>query len=214
MKSIVASLVLLGAPWDCIKAVIGIKLKTNPTTSMTIDRISVDLIKDWAKQAVKQEPLLLEWSTDVQSKCHLKVKRLWLEWETAMWVNAQNMKGIPVPSRLVKTHYMNLWGVGPHVVQTQNHLESLALKSRSLKMWLHRFRRRWGFVYKAMPTKAPLTKKQMEKKVPMDGKETEARFSRDPLFSICLQTQNWVHLLVPPKGFWITHVALLLCRTA
>ena len=197
MKCIAASLVLQGVPWDCIKAVMIIKLQGHPTVPMRAEDITVDIIKDWARQAVQKEPLLLEQATDVQSRVHVTAKRWWLEWSTACWINAQNLKGIPVPSRLVREHYLELWGGGPHTVEAQKHIDGFAFKSMSLKMWLKRYRKRWGFVYTTMPTKAPLTKEQMERKVCMDLTGGPFNFVLGLGFRNRSGTQKWVPVLVP-----------------
>jgi hypothetical protein len=164
-KSVVAFLVFLGAPWECIKAVLMAKVCRWPVCNIKSTDITEDCIKIWATDAVKKEPGICDLATNPENQKTIRAKRWLLEWRTANWVNAQNMKGIPVPSALLRDHYKSLWGMGPHPLAITQHLDKLDSKKLSCTNWLRRFRNRWGYVYKGMPTKAPMTKDEITHKV-------------------------------------------------
>lgn len=167
-KSLVAMLVFLGAPWQCIKTVLMAKICRWPVCNIKGDDITEEQIKKWATEAVKKEPGLCDMADDPQRPKTMRSKRWVLEWQTANWVNAQNMKGIPVPSSLLRDHYRSLWGMGPHAKSISDHLDQLDSKKLSCTNWLRGFRQRWGYVYKGMPTKAPMTKDEIMKKARAD----------------------------------------------
>lgn len=81
-----------------------------------------------------------------------------------MWLVRQNMKGVCVPSKLLLKHYYQLWPMGPHSQCVQHHLDQMK-NPHTKKRWLTRFRRSWGFSYSKLPSAAPMTKEEIDRKV-------------------------------------------------
>ena len=164
-KSVVAFLVFLGAPWEAIKTIMLAKVSKWPVCKLRSNDISEELIKKWATDAVKKEPGICDLVLNPEHPQTIRTTRWLMEWKTVHWVNSQNMKGIPVPSALVRDHYRSLWGMGPHQKAIANHLDKLDSKKLSFTNWMRDFRDRWGFIYKGMPIKAPMTKDEITTKV-------------------------------------------------
>jgi hypothetical protein len=164
-KSVVAFLVFHGAPWEAIKAIMLAKVCRWPVCKLKSNAISEEQIKNLATDVVKTEPGICDLVQNPEDPQTIRATRWLMEWKTAHWVNTQNMKGIPVPSALLRDHYRSLWGMGPHQKAIANHLDKLDSKKLSLTNWMRDFRERWGFMYKGMPTKAPMTKDEITNKV-------------------------------------------------
>ena len=198
-KSVVAFLVCLGAPWEAIKTIMLAKVSTWPVCKLRSNDMSEELIKKWATDAVKKEPGICDLVRNPEHPQTIRATRWLIEWKTAHWVNTQNMKGIPVPSALVGDHYRSLWGMGPHQKAIANHLDKLDSKKLSFTNWLRDFRERWDFIYKGMPTQAPMTKEEITTKVglvhslmPRSKKQHPRHFQE-----IQPQPQTGYHNMVP-----------------
>lgn len=165
LKDDVGMMVMLGVPWNCIKAMIILKRKRNKSTWKHTD-ITIDHIKGWATQAIHTNPELIQRAHNIQDNLVFRIHSLWKEWEMSSWIRAQNHKGIAVPTAIVKRRYIESWGSGPHLEKLSLHIDRISKgKSLSSKNWMRRFRRKWNFSYGAMPTKAPLTEREIARKV-------------------------------------------------
>lgn len=163
VKNIVALLTLFGAPWECMKAVITLKVGALKSARMSVAGITTEKLKSIAKEAIDKKPGLLAIAEDETNRLHLQVKKTWLRWCTAHWLFSQNLKGISVPSRLLALHYLSLWGHGPHQEQLSKHMDLFKVRS-STRKWMARFRKEWGFCYGKMPSKAPMDKAALARK--------------------------------------------------
>ena len=164
LKKVIAMLVLLGAQWECMAAVLTLKAGRLKRTRMAIESTTTDKLKEMAVQGFHKNPWLAQIVDNVEHAFHLQVKKLWLQWRTAQWLQVQNFKGVGVPSSMVWKHYRNMWGSGPHGLNVSNHLNAFD-KKNGQRHWMGKFRRSWGFVYGKMPAKASMTAKEISKKV-------------------------------------------------
>jgi hypothetical protein len=131
---VVAFLVFLGAPWDCTRAVLMAKICRWPICKIKSTDITEECIKAWATDAVKKEPGICNMAGNPESQRTIRANRWLLEWRTANWVNAQNIKGIPVPSSLLRDHYKSLWGWGHIRWPSHNTLTDLKAKGSLVRI--------------------------------------------------------------------------------
>jgi hypothetical protein len=164
LRQKVAALAILGAPWDCIRATIIRKNKTSGKHAVPAATLADAFLQDAVRQALVKKQVSIDNVTDPTSSLHLAATRLWYEWCCAMWVVRQNMKGVCVPSKLVLKHYTQLWPPGPHTERVQCHLDQMK-NTNTKKRWLTRFRRSWELKYSKLPSAAPMTKDEIDRKV-------------------------------------------------
>lgn len=164
LRQKVAALAILGAPWDCIRATIIRKNKTSGNHVVPAAKLTDAYLQDAVRQAFVKKQVSIGNVTDPTSSLHLAATRLWYDWCCAMWVVLQNMKGVCVPSKLVLKHYFQLWPPGPHSERVQHHLDQMK-NTNTKKRWLTRFRRSWGLSYNKLPSAAPMTKDEIDRKV-------------------------------------------------
>lgn len=164
LRQKVAALAILGAPWDCIRATIIRKGQTSGKHVIPAAKLTDAFLQDVVRDALVKERVSEEAVTDSTSTLHLTATRLWYEWCCAMWLVRQNMKGVCVPSKLLLKHYYQLWPMGPHSQCVQHHLDQMK-NPHTKKRWLTRFRRSWGFSYSKLPSAAPMTKEEIDRKV-------------------------------------------------
>ena len=163
VKNMIATLVFLKTPWTYISLIANAFLASYPQEHSGKE-LSVDNIKDITVKAIEKEPELIAQAND--SNHHRTHQALtWLaECRLCSWLLCQNFKGIAPPSESVITHYLKLWGMGPHRPRLAQHLNKFK-KDHSRRKWMMVFRRRWGFHFAAMRQGTILNTDEVQKKV-------------------------------------------------
>ena len=159
----IATLVFLKTPWTYISLIANAFLASYPQEHSGKE-LSVDNIKDITVKAIEKEPELIAQAND--SNHHRTHQALtWLaECRLCAWLLCQNFKGIAPPSESVITHYLKLWGMGPHRPRLAQHLNKFK-KDHSRRKWMMVFRRRWGFHFAAMRQGTILNTDEVQKNV-------------------------------------------------
>ena len=193
----IATLVLLGAHWECMAAVLTLKKGKLTRARLANESMTTDKLQEMAILGFQNNPWLADIVDNVEHAFHLRETKLWFQWRTAQWLQIQNFKGVCVPSSMVWKHYRNLWGSGPHGLYVSNHMDAFD-KKNGQRHWVGRFRRSWGCIYGKMPANVNLTAKDISKKVSKEKKQLSilrlyGRNSRTPAL------QNWVPKLGPRK---------------
>ena len=167
VQQILAMLVLLGAHWDCIRALVSVE--TNKLNVICVDgeALSTEEIQKLAKGYCDKNPAFAHTADNHEDAFQLQVSKLWRQWRTGRWLFLQYLKGISMPPSLVMEHYRSMWGHGPHGPRVTKHLDEFKTKAYK-EQWTNRNRKLWGYQYSKMLAAAPMTEEMKRQRACSD----------------------------------------------
>ena len=228
LQKILAMLVLLGAHWDCIRAMVSVKADKLKVTSVDGKALSTEEIQKLAKSYCDKNPAFPHTADNHEDAFQMQVSKLWRQWRTGQWLFLQNLKGISMPPSLVMEHYRSMWGHGPHGPRVTKHLDEFQSKAYK-RQWMSRFRKLWGYQYSKMPASAPMTDEMKKQKAcsdkpaarsaqsssgvslriwgPTSGTKLGSTFGTayaGPMQKSIVMAKKWFQIWVPKNGsrFW------------
>ena len=167
LQRTIAMLVLLGAHWDCIRAVVTVKTARLKVASGDGSKLTDADIQELAKDICERKPAFANTADNSEDAFQLKTCKVWRQWRTTQWLFLQNLKGIAMPPSLVMQHYRSLWGHGPHGPRVTKHMDEFKAKNYR-RQWMARLRKLWGFKYSKLPASAPMTEEVKRQKAARD----------------------------------------------
>lgn len=134
-------------------------------------RVRLDTAADVDEEAVRGKILASVASAgtqagiaDVDSTMHFEAARWVAEWRTFEWLLRVNYKGVAPPTQALSEQYVSQFPVASVGGRARAHLEGVASSKPKLKEWAKTFRRRWGAVYKKLPSRPDITEDEISAK--------------------------------------------------